>query len=349
VRADVRSVLKGGGALAAAALLSTAAPASAAERGPSFTLAPLGPSGSKGYFVWDGSPGRAEGRVRVANAGQRPGVVELYTVDAVTSRRSGVVFRARDDRHRDAGAWATVTPRRLRLAPGESRIVRVRAVVPEAVRPGHHVGGLIAENPVLSEAARTGGPSARPKARFAVKVRTLRGIALQFNVPGPSRERLALGGVHAAVAPGLQEVRVGLENTGDLMLKPKGSIVVTDEQGREVRRRQLVLDTVLPHSRIDYPAIVDTRPLRAGSYQAAVVLRYGREREARYTGSFDVTERQAAEATAPPRAGTPAPRAAAGPPTTVLGLLAALALAVAGMAAYVIRLRGRLRRTMSEA
>jgi hypothetical protein len=116
----------------------------------------------------------------------------------------------------------------------------------------------------------------------------------------------------------LQTVVLGLRNEGTQMVKPIGTLSVTDAQGQEVQRLPLKLDTFLPSSAIQYPVAVQKQALGEGRYHAKVDLTYGTSGVTSYEGDFTVTTAQiarvfpsAAPVLAPPIAATGAPVAPA--------------------------------------
>jgi hypothetical protein len=101
------------------------------------------------------------------------------------------------------------------------------------------------------------------------------------------------------------------------MEKPNGAIAVSDDKGRGVLAGHFQLDTILPHTSIDYPVNVTKEALGAGAYTTNIAVSYrgvdgGRTVE-RATPGLEVTSVQVTQvftSAAPP---TPPPGSAAGP------------------------------------
>jgi hypothetical protein len=335
----IRGRLTGGGRarscalyLAMVAAAVSIAPAHAhAARGSSFTLEPLTATNELGYFLLD-APRRGPVRaaVRVRNVGGAAGRVRLYVVDADTADESGIVYLNRLAPRRDIGRWTHVAQRTLRLAPGASRVVRLDVDLPRGTRAGDHVGAVIAEDARTRSAAR----GEEGDARFEVQVRQRRAVAIHARVPGPRAPRLQLHDVVAAAQQDVQEVRVAMANGGNTLVRPHGSVRVTDAEGRRVLDRDVELEPILPGDAIRYPVRISGRALGEGTYEADVRLRYG-NRAVRLVDRFSITAEDVARSF--PQTVKP-PAAAPGSPLA-LALILALGVLTLLMGAYIVRTR----------
>jgi hypothetical protein len=281
------------------------------------------------YFVFNGGPGATlTGEVRVTNTGHGAGRALLYPVDATTGQTSGAVYLSRDAARRGVGAWITLSKPSARLAPGASARIAFRVRLPPDVTPGDHVGAIVAEDSAL----RTGGSVHRGRGSFHFSIRDLTIIAVQVEVPGPRTAQVSVDRMSTTGAGGYQSLLIGLGNEGNTMLKPRGSVIVTDAAGRRVLDSTFIMDTFLAQTAIDYPVPVRGHALPAGTYHAAVVLLYaGRRTHSEL--SFTISSLQARQVfkapgtLAPPAGGSsslsPAVIAALG---VLAGLLGAAAL-----------------------
>src|SRR5438445_351666 len=82
-------------------------------------------------------------------------------------------------------------------------------------------------------------------------------------------------GVKAGGEHGYQYVYLHLLNPGTIMIKPAGSLLIRNSHGRRVATRGLQLDTFLPRTSIDYPALLPRQALSPGRYTATVNLHSG--------------------------------------------------------------------------
>lgn len=245
-----------------------ALPGSAAPGAATFALIPehYDPSlhASKSYFV---AVGRVyTNSVRVSNLGTQTGTALLYPVDATTGQTSGAVYLDRSKPRRGVGAWVTLGARSVTLAPGQSKEVPVTVRVPASALPGDHLGGIVAENLALT------APSG--KGSLQIKIRHLTIAAVLVQVTGDARARMEIGGVRPGGGHGYQYVYVRLANAGRVATKPSLRLVITRAGGGVVASRTLKLDTFLPRTGIDYPALLPNRALQPGRYRADVRLTY---------------------------------------------------------------------------
>lgn len=247
---------------------------------------------TKSYFIFDSKPGTVvKSQVRVINSGTAKGSVSLYPVDATTGQTSGAVYLNKDDPRKDVGTWVSLTTQQLTLNPGQSQIVSFQVTVPASVRSGQHLGGIVAEN--LTPAGSTPTPNAdKNKGTIQINIKNLTIIAVQVNLPGTSVEQMAASGIQVGGEGGYQRLLVGLSNTGSVMLKPSGTLQVTNAQGQSVGNFSLKLDTFLPQTSINYPVAVTGAALGVGDYHATLNLSYGHGQALHYTTTFSISQQQ---------------------------------------------------------
>src|SRR4051812_10854442 len=272
--------------LVCALAVCAAPPAAHAE--PVFAIKPATATATN-YFVLPLVPGSFVTRKgKVSNVGDTAGVVRLFGVDATTGQTTGAVYLWSERPRRDVGAWLRLSKSGLGLGPHRSQIVDFAVRVPDGVRGGQHLGGLVADNASIA----SGGKARRGKGSFSVKVHHLTITAVQADLPASPDIRMDITGIHAGGRPGYQTVFVSMGNPGNRMIKPTLSVDATDSSGRHVLKRTTKLDTFLPATRVDYPVAVQKRALPAGTYQGTVVLKLGKRVLDRFTGTFNVTDKQ---------------------------------------------------------
>lgn len=262
-----------------------------ADAGPKFGLQPVlyDPSNpvTKSYFVFDSSAGMIlHNRIRVTNSGATTGTVSLYAVDATTGQTSGVVYLSGNNARRDVGTWITLGLQNVTLLPGQSRIIPFQVAIPRIIRPGQHVGGIVAESKAMGSKSTPGASS------IQINVQSLTIVAVQINLPGTAIEQLETTGIRPGGENGYQNLLIHLSNTGTMMLKPFGNLQVIDVQGKVIQNLPLKLDTLLPQTTIDYPVYVKGQALKAGDYRVELTLMYGHNKLLHYIQVFTVTQQQ---------------------------------------------------------
>lgn len=247
-----------------------AAPAWSAS-GANFSVEPA--SGSKvdadtrSYFVFDGvSSGRVTGRVRVTNTGKGPGTAILFAVDATTGATSGAVYRAASDPREGVGAWLRLGSTQLRLGPGESAVVPFSLTLPDGTAAGDHLGGIVVKDANGDQTTKAGA--------LRVKVEHLAVVAVLVRTPGAAVPKIDLSQATAEISGGYQRVFLRMTNSGNVLVKPEGTMILRDGDGQTVLQKEFSLDTFVPGSTIDYP-IVLPKALATGAYEADVTLSTG--------------------------------------------------------------------------
>lgn len=156
-------------------------------------------------------------------------------------------------------------------------------------RSGQHVGGIVAE---LVPSQNTPPHGEAPKSGFGVTIHKFTILAVQINLPGPFTKQLQATGIQPGSANGFQTVQIGLDNTGNTMLKPYGTLHITDTHGSLLQNLQITMDTFLPVTAIDYPVSIQRQALRAGVYQTKLTLTYGHQHILHYQTPFTIAVRQ---------------------------------------------------------
>jgi len=239
--------------------------ASAAAKAPAFGLRALG-NPKLGYFVYSLSPGAVhQGGVIISNSGTATGTVKLFAADATTGNTTGTVYLT-DRKAQHAGAWISLAKTTLTLKPGQHRTVPFTVRVPASAKPGQWVGGVVAET-----SHQVSQPKSKNKASVRIKIRDLTIVAVQVNVPGPPMLGFTIGGVTTGGQRGFQQIVAHIANTGNVLVKPTGTVTVLNKQGAKLQVLTFKMDTFLPQTAIDYPLLLK-KALAPGDYSANVRL-----------------------------------------------------------------------------
>jgi WxL Interacting Protein, peptidoglycan binding domain len=262
-------------------VLTLAAGAAAVGGQASFSLQPSPPR-TPAYFIFAAKQGqRLGGTVQLANVGSATGTALLYPVDATTADRGGVAYLARTRPRREVGRWLHLRYSRVRLKPREQALIPFTVTVPAEVRAGQHLGGIVAENlQTHTSKSRKGG--------FQIRIRELAIVAVQVTLPGPTKVGVQPFNLQATIRGKREILLLGLRNTGTLMVKPIGTLLVRSADHRLVQRTQLHIDTFLPQTTIEYPIFLHGR-LPTGTYTASLTLHYGAHGTSRWHTTFKST------------------------------------------------------------
>jgi len=316
------------------ALMLSQAASAAAQPYSSFSIRPV--SGSEGFFVLEGKRrAKLPATVRIVNTGTKAGTVRLYAVDATTGATTGAVYLGREVRRRGVGRWIKLPLSRLTLRPGQARTVRFSVRVPRKARPGHHLGGIVAENLELTGRAKKGSQ----ESGLQIRVRHLSIVAVQVNLPGRKVAGIAFRGATVGVSAGYEVLYLALRTSGNVLVRPRLDARVTSQKdGRVVARRSLQLDTFVPKTKISYPLYLLEKPLPPGRYRLAGTLSYAR-RVTRFSSLFEISSklvRQLPPASQPAPAQQAQPSLSASSPWVIGGAALVVGL-VSGL--LIVRLR----------
>ena len=108
---------------------------------------------------------------------------------------------------------------------------------------------------------RSGGRVRRGRGRFAIRIRNLTIIALQLRAPGARRPGLALTGLRPGGADARQALLLGVRNDGNVLVRGRGRLIVTDGDGHRLQDARFALDTFVPGTAIQLPVAVSGRAL----------------------------------------------------------------------------------------
>jgi hypothetical protein len=246
---------------------------------------------NQSYYILQGQSGaKLENSIWVINSGTTAGTVRLYAVDMATGQTGGSVFLMYDDPREVTGSWITLAASELTLAAGESREVPFSVTIPADARAGQHLGGIVAETVALEEVVNVNNDA--ESASFQVKVQSRNAMAVQVNLPGAVMEQIDVMGIAAGGQGGYQTLAIGMSNSGNVMLKPTGRLLVSDDAGTQVQDLQFSMDTFLPETAVDFPLFVENQALPTGEYLADLTLQYGENQESTHQLSFTITEAQ---------------------------------------------------------
>lgn len=201
----------------------------------------------------------------VQNIGDFTATARVYSADGVTSINGGTSFTHEGFQTHGTANWLILESEEITLAPSEEGSVSFSISVPDGASPGEYVAGIVVEGAANADAEDTG---------FAVKVVKRSAVAVVVDVPGARLAELEITGV------GLNQQNengsvfiVDVRNTGNILLKGTGLIVIEDGNGTELATVPFEMDTVLAH---DSTSFYVSHPihLEDGSYQLGATLDY---------------------------------------------------------------------------
>ncbi len=254
----------------------------------------------KGYFVYSVKPGGSTtGSVLLQNTSKRPVIIELAVLDAETAQTGGSSFSATGATPKAVGRWVELAEPRVTLQPDKQQEVQFSVRVPQSVKPGQYLAGITAYvSSKPSEAAKRN----EGQAGASVNVQTRYVIAVQVNVPGKQVPSLTISSVSLLEQPTGRSIGIAMKNDGGLLLKPSGSLTLTNSGGKEVLEEKIKMDTFVTGTETTYPVAVP-QAVPPGKYNVEVKLSYAQGKAANYKGGIEIK--------APAGASQPAPQTGA--------------------------------------
>ena len=264
--------------------------AASATETPEYKLAiePVGEQAT--YFQRSLNPGESATLVvDLANYGSTGARVRTFAADVYSIINGGFGARLRDEQVTGATTWLDYPTQVFVLDSGQALRRDFTVTVPPATPPGEYITSVLIEN---EDPFATGeGVAVNQFVRSAV--------AIVITVPGPTQAELGLGEARHSFLDGRSVVGVGIENLGDLLLRPAGSFAIVTEAGASVDARSVAMDSVYAHTATSLEVVLD-RALAPGRYLAVLDIADA-ERDASASGErpFVVGEDAAGTGTNP--------------------------------------------------
>lgn len=224
------------------------------------------------------------GSVRLQSTAKRPVTIELAALDAETAQTGGSSFAPTGTTPKAVGTWVRLAEPTVTLRPGEQKEVGFSVQAPESVEPGQYLAGIAAYAPNKPDQAAKRDEN---QAGASVDVQTRYVIAVQVNVPGAQVPSLTISSVSLLEQPAGKYIGVTMKNDGGVLLKPSGSIVITDSEGKRVLEEAIKMDTFVTGTEATYPVALPGA-IGPGKYGVDVNLSYAKGKTARYSGALEI-------------------------------------------------------------
>jgi hypothetical protein len=204
------------------------------ETGPQFLLHPLDQSDGS-YFTLEAEPGSTHTLTAViGNVDDEPLSLRTYAGDAFTLVNGGFGVREEGDPVEDVGTWIDYPAETLDFEPGEGIERAFTVTVPEDAEPGQYIAGIVLQT---AEPLEIEG-----SAMFNQIVR--KSVAVFITVPGEMTPQFELGTPEIQANVAGNRVVVPVTNSGNVLVKPAGELVLTDASGNAAFTQPFTMGSV---------------------------------------------------------------------------------------------------------
>jgi hypothetical protein len=173
----------------------------------------------------------------------------------------GFGAKDRDSTPTGATAWLTYPTEVLQLPAGQANVRTFTLTVPAGTAPGDCVSGLVLEN----DAPIQGSGS------VALNQIIRQVIAVSIHVSGPLQPALALGTASHKISGDGSVLAVQIKNTGTTNLKPAGTLLIQDHDGKTVSQAAVSLESVYARTDTQSETTLNGK-LQPGDYTVTVTV-----------------------------------------------------------------------------
>lgn len=181
-----------------------------------------------GHFRYDVQPGMVihDGLV-VQNFSDTTMQVDVYPADLLQAQGGGFAPAQKGQPMHEVGAWIVFDKASITIPPRQQLVDPFTLTVPNPVDPGQHLGAVVA----AANVSKSGG----------VTIQGRTALITEVVVPGLANPQAAVGPLAVTHDnDGSLTFKVGVTNTGNVLLAIDGSVVVRDSSGRTVTSVPLV-------------------------------------------------------------------------------------------------------------
>jgi hypothetical protein len=187
------------------------------------------------FFTARLEPGeQTELSVELFNAGKNDVKVLTYAADIYSLVNGGFGVELSDEPASGTTTWLDYKTQTFDLPHGEGRIESFTVEVPKDTAPGEYITSLVIQT---AEAVKGEGD-------LTVDQILRQAIAVAITVPGEEHPALEIGAVTYKDNPLIDSLLIEVRNTGNLHLKPEGTVQIVDATGATVLDVNVGMDSV---------------------------------------------------------------------------------------------------------
>jgi hypothetical protein len=233
----------------------------ALDTGPRFVIRPID-GGDGDYFTLEADAGTPNDlTVVLGNADDEPLELRTYVNDVLPIVNGGFALASEAVAPTGTATWIDYPAETFTFAPGEGVERTFTVTIPEDAAPGQYIAGLSLETAEPLEVEGT--------ALFRQVVRKT--IAVFIIVPGEETPAFSVGEPTLVTDGAFNQVVIPVENSGNVLVRPQGELVVRDADGKAVVTTPVAMGSV--YAGLTVPlSVALTTPLPEGDYTVEVAL-----------------------------------------------------------------------------
>ena len=216
---------------------------------------------TRSWFIYELGQGE---KIDIANISNKPVEIEVYPVDAVTTKDGAFAPEPEDKEKVGVGAWITLAESEFSLDPGQVRTIDFTVKVPEYAEVGDHIGAIIVQAKKPSEQVEGTG------LRIATRV----GARMYITIPGEIVKELEFKEFNHKIEEGTVTFYSVLANKGNARIRTKGEIEIINILGKVVTNLSIPEREVFPQKTITIPIEWNEASL-LGKFTARASVIYG--------------------------------------------------------------------------
>lgn len=227
-----------------------------------FVIAPDGKSNGDYFDVELNAGESATLSGVIGNGSDIPVNAIIYAADAYSGTNGGFILKESDDPISAPTTWLDFPTVTREFQPKEAVQSSFTVTVPEGTPPGQYITGIAVET-----ADSRPMPGSAP---LMVRYRLI--AAVLITVPGEVTPGFELGDVSIATDGQSTIITGGITNTGNIRVRPTGTLTVSDANGSKVVDAPIEMQSVYAGNETTYQIIIPT-PLAEGDYSISVDLK----------------------------------------------------------------------------
>lgn len=200
---------------------------------PRFVIDPVGQEGA--YFDLELRAGETKTlTVLLGNGGEFEAPARTYAADVYSLVNGGFGINSESEPTTGATTWMDYEAQSLDLPPGRNIEREFTVTVPEDAAVGQYITGIVIQT---AEPIAVGDNE-------ALTQNIVKAIAVFITVPGKLKPKLAIGAASIKQGLGSNSLLVEVENAGNVLLKPAGTLTMTTADGDAVLSSPIEMGSV---------------------------------------------------------------------------------------------------------